>query len=76
MGGLGHLGNVHALAAAICQLGGADPVLCGISALDGETGALAHDMRETADPVGGPARSTEPHSLTVARHRAADLSGS
>jgi electron transfer flavoprotein alpha/beta subunit len=51
---LGHLGNVHALAAAICQLGGADPVLCGISALDGETGALAHDMREL------PIRSEDP----------------
>lgn len=44
----------NALAAAICQLGGADLVLCGISALDGETGALAHDMREL------PIRSEDP----------------
>ena len=44
----------NALAVAICRLGGVDPVLCGISALDGETGALAHHMREL------PIRSEDP----------------
>jgi Electron transfer flavoprotein domain len=60
----------NALAAAICQLGGADPVLCGnLRARRRDrprwrtTCANCRSSRRTA-------RSTEPHSLTVARRRA------
>jgi hypothetical protein len=76
MGGLGHLGNVQ------CAGGSDLPARRRRPRVVRHLRARQRDRRAgarhapTADPVVGPARSTEPYSLAVARRRAADLSGS